>query len=137
MVCTVGLFFQAGPLLWLPMSKTTFQAYICLPFCEFYKPGVKEELLCQGALLLERLVRQGRLNPQELPSLPSDLPPMPGHDPALEAVVCAACPFQAEDCDFRAPHPPEDARPCGGLLLLGGLLRSGWIALKDLEEAKD
>ena len=119
------------------MSKTTFQEYICLPFCEFYKPGVKEELLCQGALLLERLVRQGRLNPQELPGLPSDLPPMPGHDPALEAVVCAGCPFQAEDCDFRSPHPPADARPCGGLLLLERLLCSEKITPKDLEAVKD
>ncbi|MCU0578650.1 MAG: hypothetical protein MUF69_03800 [Desulfobacterota bacterium] len=119
------------------MSKTEFQEYICRPFCDFYKPGVKEELLCRGALLLERLVRQGRLNPQEFHSLLQDIPLPPVTAATLEAVVCAACPFQAEDCDFRAPHPPEDARPCGGLLLLGGLLRSGWIALKDLEEAKD
>lgn len=137
MVCAIGLFFSGLTPQWFPMSKTTFQEYICRPFCEFYKPGVKEELLCQGALLLERLVRQGRLNPQEIQSLPRDLPLPPVQGTMLEAVVCAGCPFQAEDCDFRSPHPPENARPCGGLLLLERLLCSEQIAPKDLEEVKD
>ena len=47
------------------MSKTDFQEYICRPFCDFFKPGVKEEMTCRGAVLVEQLVRRRRLTPRD------------------------------------------------------------------------
>jgi hypothetical protein len=119
------------------MSKIDFQQYICRPFCDFYKPGAKEELLCRGALLVERLVRQGRLHPGDFGDLRRDLPFPAGPETDLETAVCTGCPFENEDCDFRSLPPPEDARPCGGLLLLEQLRNKGRLSLEDLEEVQN
>ena len=43
------------------MTKKDFKDYICRPFCMFYKEGQKEEMACQGALVVESLVRQRRI----------------------------------------------------------------------------
>jgi hypothetical protein len=119
------------------MSKTEFQHYICLPFCDFYKPGAKEELLCRGARLVERMVDRERLRPGDFQGLGNNVSWPPDRKADLEAVVCAPCPFRMDDCDFQSPHPPEGARPCGGLLLLAQLLAAGRITLRELAEAAD
>jgi hypothetical protein len=119
------------------MSKTEFQHYICLPFCDFYKPGAKEELLCRGAWLVERMVDRERLRPGDFQGLGNNVSWPPDRKADLEAVVCAPCPFRMDDCDFQSPHPPEGARPCGGLLLLAQLLAAGRITLRELAEAAD
>jgi hypothetical protein len=119
------------------MSKTEFQDYICLPFCAFYKPGAKEEFLCRGAGLVERLLRRKRLSPEDIQGWRKDDPFPPGQETDLESAVCAGCLFRNEDCDFKSTPPPEDARPCGGLLLLAQLLAAGKITLEELAEVKD
>ena len=114
------------------MAKTDFQNYICRPFCDFFKPGVKEELTCRGALVVERLVRRRRLVPGDFGGLENSESFSPGQEVDLEAAVCRGCPFQAEDCDFQSAHPPADCRPCGGLVLLGQLKKKGLISIPDL-----
>jgi hypothetical protein len=116
------------------MPKAEFQDYICRPYCVFYKPEVKEELFCRGALMLELLVRQRRLSPEDCRGLRKDDRFSPGQETGLESAVCADCPFRSEDCDFQSRRPPEDSRPCGGLYLLRQLLLAGKIALGDLAE---
>jgi hypothetical protein len=119
------------------MSKTDFQEYICRPFCDYFKPGVKEELTCQGALLAEQLVGGGLLIPEDFLTLDRNEPLFPGQEADLEAAVCRNCPFQAEDCDFRSADPPADCRPCGGLVLLQQLKKKGMISLTDLFHADE
>ncbi len=114
------------------MPKTDFQDYICRPFCDFFKPRVKEELTCRGALLVEHLVRRRRLIPGDFQSLEKSESLFPGQEADLEAAVCRGCPFQAEDCDFMSANPPSDCRPCGGLVLLRQLTKKGLITIPDL-----
>jgi hypothetical protein len=118
-------------------SKTDFQDYICRPFCDFFKPGVKEELTCRGALLVEQLVRRRRLTPTDFQNLERAEPLFPGREADLEAAVCRGCPFQAEDCDFKSADPPADCRPCGGLVLLQQLKNKGLISIPDLFHADE
>jgi hypothetical protein len=116
----------------LPISKTEFENYICRPFCDYFRPGKKEELLCRGAVVVENLVRRQRLFPENFRRLDREEPLTPGQEPGLEAAVCADCPFRAEDCDFKSPHPPADCRPCGGLVLLHRLKNHGLISIPEL-----
>ena len=115
-------------------SKTVFQDYICRPFCDYFKPGGKEELTCRGALVVENLVRRQRLIPESFRELDREEPLTPGQEPGLEAAVCGDCPFRAEDCDFKSAQPPPDCRPCGGLVLLHRLQTRGMISVPDLAE---
>ena len=113
------------------MPKKDFQDYICRPFCDYFKPGVKEELLCRGAVVVEQLVRQQRLNPENFAALNRNDSLTPGQAAELEAVVCKKCLFKTEDCDYQSPDPPADCRPCGGLILLKQLTAGGLVAIPE------
>ena len=115
-------------------SKVDFEDYICRPFCDYFHPGKKEELLCRGALVAEKLVRRQRLIPESFRELDREEPLTPGQEPGLEAAVCTECPFLAEDCDFKSAQPPADCRPCGGLVLLYRLQNRGMISVPELVE---
>lgn len=115
------------------MAKAAFENYLCRPFCSFYRPGEKEEMACQGALVLAELVLRGRLLPEHFP----------GHgekerhlwqieDNALERVLCLPCPFAVDGCDFHSPLRSAETEPCGGYLLLQLLKASGIISCADL-----
>ncbi len=119
----------------MTLTKTGFQNYICRPFCDFFKPGVKEELACRGALLVEQLVQRRRLAPRDFEDLDGKESFLPGREADLEAAVCRDCPFRAEDCDFQSANPPADCRPCGGLVLLRQLKKKGLISIPDLSHA--
>ena len=110
------------------MSKTDFQEYICRPYCDFFKPGVKEEMTCRGAVLVEQLVRRRRLAPRDFQTLDRKEAFLPGREADLEGAVCRDCPFQAEDCDFQSADPPAECRPCGGLLLMRQLKKNGLMS---------
>lgn len=117
------------------MSKTDFQEYICRPFCDFFKPGVKEELTCRGALLVEKLLRRRHLTSSDFQDLDENEPLIPGREADLEDAVCRGCSFRAEDCDFHSADPPADCRPCGGLVLLRQLKKKGKISIPELLHA--
>ena len=115
------------------MLKAAFESYLCRPFCSFYRAGAKEEMACQGALVLAELVQRGRLAPEHFPD--------PGEkercrwqveDKALERVLCLPCPFAADGCDFHSPLRSAETEPCGGYLLLQLLKDSGVISCADL-----
>lgn len=115
------------------MLKAAFENYLCRPFCSFYRHGDKEEMACQGALVLAELVQRGRLLPEQFPD--------PGEkercrwqmeDKALERVLCLPCPFAVDGCDFHSPLRSAGTEPCGGYLLLQLLKDSGVISCADL-----
>jgi hypothetical protein len=114
------------------MPKSDFTETICRPFCSFYRPGSKEELTCRGAEAAAELIRRKQWPPEIYSAGTENPSPIPGQDPALEAAVCAACPFKSEDCDFQSPVPPEDCQPCGGFILLHRLKTQGAVTLGDL-----
>ncbi len=115
--------------------KNEFKDYICRPFCMFFREGEKEDLACQGSEVIERLVKQGRLHPGQLPRDGK----IPGkrwkHDPALDVAVCQPCPFKAQDCDFQSESPPPHAEPCGGYIILTLLKERGILSAHDLLKA--
>ncbi len=117
------------------MAKKDVADFVCRPFCSFYREGEKEELICNGARILEILDSRGRFSPWELREVRgvSSLSNEDHHQ--LEETVCRPCPFFIDGCDFRSDPPPLNAEPCGGFLLLVMLMGKGLIAMEPLKEA--
>jgi hypothetical protein len=115
------------------MAKKEFKAFICRKFCIYFKEGSKENLACQGALALEKLLMHDIINISLLSKF--SVTPYNGvqHDPDLDETVCAHCSFEADDCDFQSENQKHDADPCGGYRLLQFLKNSGLITREDLE----
>ncbi len=116
------------------MKKNDFEDYICRYFCAYYLAGKKEDEACQAALVVDELVRRGRLSTGEFPCGSFMIPPAV-HDPQLDAAVCADCPFRAADCDFQAVPPIPDSPPCGGYRLLAMLMQHHALTAADLPAA--
>lgn len=118
------------------MSKGAFQNYLCRPFCSFFRAGAKEEMACQGALVLAELMQRRRLSPEELPAPEEKERRLwQEEDRALERAVCQPCSFALEGCDFHSPLRSAATEPCGGYLLLQLMKERGTITCADLNEA--
>jgi hypothetical protein len=115
------------------MAKKDVKDFVCKPYCSFFKDGVKEELICNGARLLEILIAKGMLSPEELEEVKSAPLLEYDKDGSLATDVCRKCPFRADDCDFQAQSPPPGARPCGGYILLSLLTGKGVVSLEKLK----
>ena len=99
---------------------------LCLPYCHYYKPGRNEELLCRGAVVVQRLMESGRsLSVRENPHQGIDCE----HREVVTRKVCGPCEFREQDCDFAQDRA---ASPCGGFALLLRLLKAGVITSEDL-----
>jgi hypothetical protein len=116
------------------MAKSDIKDFVCKPFCSFYREGAKEELICNGARLLEILIKRGILSPETIEEVASGLRFARGEYPALDYSVCRQCPFFANDCDFCSENPPLNAKPCGGYILLALLATKGVISMESLKE---
>jgi hypothetical protein len=116
------------------MAKRDIKDFVCKPFCSFFREGVKEELICNGARLLEILMKRRMLSPEVITEVKSGPLPPSGKNPALEEGVCRKCPFRANDCDFQSVSPPLNAEPCGGFILLALLAANGVVSLEGLPE---
>ena len=116
------------------MSKDNYQAYICRPYCIFFKEGEKEDLSCRGAQLVERLVDRKLIDVLNMPPLQKDNLPWRKYRTFLGSYICRACHFFAADCDFQAAEPPDDMEPCGGFMLLAHLYDHKMIKTCDLEQ---
>ncbi len=127
------VFFSTGVI----MGKKAVAEFVCRPFCSFYREGDKEDLLCNGARLLEILMNNGILSPGRLSGIKREAAISTRKDLLMEKAVCAPCPFLADGCDFRAKAPPPDAVPCGGYILLDLLVAKGIIAMDVLKESED
>lgn len=116
------------------MAKSDIKDFVCKPFCSFYREGAKEELICNGARLLEILMKRGMLSPETIAEVTSVLFCARGENSALDDVVCRECPFRDNDCDFRSENPPLNAEPCGGYILMALLAAKGVISMENLKE---
>jgi hypothetical protein len=105
--------------------KSPLEQTLCLKFCSYYKPGKNEALACRGYLVVERLSGEGKNLVLENNSGDSS----PVLRDRLVNVLCLACDFHEQDCDFMQDRA---ARPCGGFVLLEKLLGSGVIAIEDI-----
>jgi hypothetical protein len=119
------------------MAKKDIEEYICRPYCTFYREGVKEELICRGAQVVENLLRHGVIRITALSVEGYGFPAASADEAFLEDTVCSLCAFRRDDCDFQSQESPPDAEPCGGYILVNLLLRKGDISLADLTESGD
>lgn len=120
------------------MSKAAVQSYLCRPFCSFYRAGIKEEMACQGALVLAGLMQRRRLSPEDLPAPREKARRLwREKDEALERVLCQPCPFALDGCDFHSPLRCDTSEPCGGYLLLQLLTDAGTINCAELQMAPE
>lgn len=116
------------------MAKKDIEDIVCRPYCSFYREGVKEELICNGGLLLEKLLKNILLSPEELTDVADGSSLSPMEYAELEEIVCRPCPFLADGCDFRSDPPPADAEPCGGFILLALLVGKNVVHMARLKE---
>jgi hypothetical protein len=108
-------------------KNATLVQTLCLPFCRYYKPGRNEELLCRGAIVIQRLIESGRnLSIEEKPGRNAG---REVQEPVIR-LVCGACGFREQDCDFAQDRTP---RPCGGFELISSLLMAGVITVEDIK----
>ncbi|HTP64855.1 MAG TPA: hypothetical protein VMJ66_05645 [Geobacteraceae bacterium] len=119
------------------MAKKDVAGFVCRPFCSFYREGVKEELICNGARLVEMLLDKGILSQGQLSAIEPSMSIAARKNRRMAETVCAPCPFIEDGCDFRAKVPPPGAVPCGGYILLGLLLAKNMIAMEALKESGD
>jgi len=119
------------------MAKKDIKAFVCKPFCTFYREGVKEELICNGARILEILMKKSMISTESLSAVNRRPLLAGGKNPALEEWVCGKCPFRQDDCDFQSESPPPGAEPCGGYLLLALLSVEGVVSSEKLKEIAD
>lgn len=108
------------------MSKNrTLIRTLCAAYCTYYKPGKNEELLCRGAVLIDRFIGAGR------PVVPVKTGTRPDQETTNLIVrkMCASCDFHEHDCDFMENN---SAPPCGGFVLLSQLVMSGQIQIDEL-----
>ena len=115
------------------MTKSTFQDYICRPYCAFFKEGQKEDLACRGAEAASILVDRGLVDVGIVPVLEKESSVWERHKDALAAHVCRSCPFFHGDCDFQGEEQIGDAEPCGGFILLALWYENGLIQMADVE----
>lgn len=119
------------------MSKIDIQDFICRPFCRFFKEGEKEEMECMGAVMIEDLIKNGKLRIDAIPSGEKDTSLWKKRNPFLVKEVCSRCEFRIDGCDYMSDNPPPDAEPCGGNILLSLLLINEIIRAEDLKKLND
>jgi hypothetical protein len=102
----------------------------------FYKDGQKEEMACQGALVIESLVNQSLISPEQLYLTLKDLQLCLKHKDILTRYVCSYCPFMKEDCDFQSTAPSHDIEPCGGYIVLASLIENRVIEPRNMKIQK-
>jgi hypothetical protein len=112
----------------MPRTKGNAAPEVCVHFCQYYKPGKNEGLVCQGFVVVQGLLRGGRTVSQKRPQRTAT----PGTETVdkLKGKVCAVCSFHEADCDFILTN--GTAAPCGGFALLSHLLGCGDIKLEDI-----
>jgi len=117
--------------------KKDIKELICRPFCSFFREGVKEDLICRGAQVVDNLLKRGVIRFAEMPGDGTESFTTSSHRAFLEDAVCRLCVFRRDDCDFQSQESPPDAEPCGGFILIDLLVRQGVISFADLMKCDD
>jgi hypothetical protein len=102
---------------------------VCSTFCTYYRPGKNEDMACQSFVVVQGLIKAGRIRTSGRPGRLAEPDRRTGA--ILEERVCGACSFRAQDCDFIATG--GSAPSCGGMVLLRHLLGSGEIKISEIK----
>ena len=93
-------------------------------------------MACQGALVVESLVNQRLISKEQVYLSIKDYQLCLKHKDTLTRYVCGQCPFMKEDCDFQSTSPSDDLEPCGGYMVLAGLIENRFVEPRDLDNQK-
>lgn len=91
-------------------------------------------MACYGAIIGQRLVKERKLSPFCLEKEPEKKDTRFKDDEDIIQIVCANCPFENDDCDFRSDTPPKNVTPCGGYIFLYRLKTKGLITANNLRK---
>jgi hypothetical protein len=104
------------------MKDREYAALICAGYCSFYREGKKEEMHCGTFGFLRAHLTAHEL--RSLISLAADLPrsaaPDFSRDDEMKTLICDACEFHIDGCDFREDR---SGPPCGGYVIVEKLLQ--------------
>ena len=116
--------------------KTELAPLVCEPWCHFSKPDkIDPDEKCGGLIVVAELFRQEPETEGPLEELRADDEPGSKVVGRVAELMCRACPFRAEDCDFADPKGPQNAPPCGGLLLLAAAIEEEAVDLESVIDA--
>ncbi len=101
------------------------EEWICRAHCRYFKPNSIEEETCRGYSLVSPLFSDSCCHPSLSAETSFD---QEFKRDLLREYVCEACPFLKDGCDFTSSLPPEGCLPCGGLILISGLVREGKLS---------
>lgn len=106
--------------------------WLCRHNCYYYKPNRQEEERCRGYSLV-RVLMESR--PQLILESGAE-----AFDPNFEKTfllhhICQSCPFYIADCDFTSIDPPQNCLPCGGLVFISNLLKTGQLTESEVRLA--
>ena len=93
-------------------------------------------MACQGALVVKSLVNQRLISREQVYLSVKDYLLCLKHKDTLTRYVCRQCPFMKEDCDFQSTEPSDDLEPCGGYIVLAGLIENRVIDTGDVDNQK-
>ncbi len=100
------------------MKKDAYKTFVCKRYCEFYKPGSKNNAdKCGSYNFIKR-----NLTPRELKNFIYDkkLKCDFSEDGVIYALACSGCNFLLDGCAFRAGL---NSPPCGGYPIVENLLK--------------
>jgi len=100
-------------------------------FCRYFKPGKNQDPLCQGFVVVRKLITSGKQLPKTLPGPPASAGE--GDITGLKERTCSVCLFRDGDCDYILTN--GTAPPCGGFVLLSHVLGSGVLTLREIDDA--
>jgi hypothetical protein len=109
------------------MSEIDLRERLCSRYCPYYKPSKKEELACNGFLIIQRFITEGK----EIPFIKAGKILDAATEKILREHLCTSCPFYESDCDF-AQHE-DGTPPCGGFSLLGILIEADVLTVDNMK----
>ncbi len=106
---------------------------LCAEHCQFFKPWKDPQLPCGAHRVLRTLVEERPDLLEALEKLRGVRPTLPlPSDAFLARSVCTRCGYFPYRCDYRDPTGPEDALPCGGIVVMDILLSRNVLTHEEL-----
>jgi len=117
-------------------AEERLERLVCGEHCRFFKPWQEETRRCGGH---DWLLRQVQADPATLEALEKlrgvKAPPPLRADALLLRTACTRCDYYPYNCRYRSPTGPDNAEPCGGVLVLDLLLDRDLISPEALYDA--
>jgi len=106
----------------MDLKKACIVELVCKRHCSYYKPGLKEEMACQGFKALRDFIEVHPTSAAHF-SPKQNNPFKDRYHHILHHSLCQYCDFLIDGCDFKDPEHTGQPPPCGGYVAADLLLR--------------